>query len=428
MKQPKPVFRGLLPLLGLLLAGSSFSVTAEEKLQQISSEVCANCHKEIYQQWKGSMHANSTALNDPIHGTFYRKVVGDPTKEGVKMGGKKYPVCLQCHAPSAALEKSTKLDAKPAYTQGVNCVVCHSLKTFKGITGENGKLRLGMMAYELSDSLQGPQGFNRGLAELTATSDPFGGAVSADADAKPNPHLGAPVELDGKTIPSLPMESNAGLLKTNDACMGCHDKRNNSHGVPLCVTGEEYAKSQSEVTCQYCHMPMVGETADHSMGGGHHKGMLKRSLVMTLDAKQAGNGIAASVTLKNQQPHSMPTGAPFRNIYLKIAAYDDAGNMVWQNAEGHPGKQDPQAYMAYRLLDEKGVDTGPPTAKQLGEDTRLKPHETRVLEYQIPTDKAVLVRAEVYYNLLWSSLQEKFKQLPDDLRTPQQIAVAETRL
>ncbi|MEW8429383.1 MAG: cytochrome c family protein, partial [gamma proteobacterium symbiont of Ctena orbiculata] len=47
---------------------------ADEPLHQVSSEVCKNCHKEIYKQWQGSMHAQSTALKDPIHATFYKKV------------------------------------------------------------------------------------------------------------------------------------------------------------------------------------------------------------------------------------------------------------------------------------------------------------------------------------------------------------------
>ncbi len=134
------------------------------------------CHKEIYQQWHGSMHANSTALKDPIHATFYKKVVGDPLQDGVKMKNGKFPVCLQCHAPNAALEKATKLDAKVSYKEGVNCVACHTLKTFKGINAPDGKLQLGMMAYEITDSLQGPAGFNRGLQQLTAGNDMFGGA------------------------------------------------------------------------------------------------------------------------------------------------------------------------------------------------------------------------------------------------------------
>ncbi len=413
----------------ILMGGMGISTPAQagaESIHHVSSETCKACHKDIYKQWKGSIHANSTALKDPIHGTFYRNVVGDPTKEGVKKGGK-YPICLQCHAPNAAIDKTTKLDAKPAYSEGVNCVACHTLTEFKGTKSKDGKLRLGLLAYKVGDSLQGPQGFNQGLAKLTAADDMFGG-VAGDDDSKPNPHLGKPVTFEDKEIPSMPMEANAGLMKSNAACMGCHDQRNNPHGVPLCATGNEYIDSQSEVTCQYCHMPMVGNTADHSMGGGHHAGMLKRSIVFTLDAQPKGKNLIATATLKNQQPHSLPTGAPFRNIFVKLAAYDSQGNLVWENAKGHPGKDDPKAYLAYRLKDAKGDPTIPPKATQLGEDSRLKPHERRQLSYEIPAQGVVLVRGEVYYNLLWNTLQKKFKHLPEDLRSPQLITTAEVSL
>ena len=129
----------------------------DKSIHHLSSDVCKSCHKDIYKQWKGSMHANSTALKDPIHGAFYGMVVGDPTKEGVKhKASGKFPVCLQCHAPNAAKDKITKLDAKPAYSEGVNCVACHTLKNFKGVDGPDGKMRLGLKAYEVADKIQGP--------------------------------------------------------------------------------------------------------------------------------------------------------------------------------------------------------------------------------------------------------------------------------
>lgn len=392
----------------------------------VSSEVCQNCHKEIYQQWKGSMHAQSTALKDPIHATFYKKVVGSPTEEGVKhKASGKYPICLQCHAPNAAIDKSTKLDAKTAYGEGVNCVACHTLKSFKGTTGKNGKMLLGLKAYERTGTLQGPQGFNQELGKLTSADDPFGG-MPADDDSKPNPHTQGALEFDGKQIPALPMDGNPGLMKTNAACMGCHDKRNNPHGVPLCQTGNEYAGSN--VNCQSCHMPIAGGVADHGMSGGHGDAMLKRSVVFTLDTALEGQTLKTTVKLKNMQPHSLPTGAPFRNIYMKLSAYDASGNLLWENAEGHPGKKDPKAYLAYRLADEKGDPAMPPVATQLGLDSRLKPHEERFLSYDIPAKGVVLVRGELYYNLLWPVLVNKFKHLPADLTAPKQIAVSEVKL
>lgn len=426
--------RPMLWTLVLGLAGVSWlsTSTAAESgpIHQVSAEVCKACHQDIFKQWEGSMHAKSTALADPIHGTFYKQEVGDPTAEGMihKKSGK-FPVCLQCHAPNAARDKTTKLDAMPAYSEGVNCVACHTLQSYKGIKGEDGKLRLGIQAYELAGTLQGPAGFQRGLQKLKAPDDLFGGAIEdASGSQKPNPHLGEAVELEGKQIPALPMEANPLQLKTSDACMGCHDQRNNPHGVPLCQTGNEYMASGSNVNCLSCHMGVSNGVSDHTMGGGHNSAMLKRGVIFDLKTKPEGDKLMATVLLKNLQPHAMPTGAPFRNMYLKLTAYDASGEVLWQNAAGHPAKTDPQAYFFYGMKDDKGMPAPPPTATQPGDDSRLKPHETRELSYEIPAAGVVLVRGELYYNLLWPSLVEKFAHLPEDVKTPVLIASAETEI
>jgi mono/diheme cytochrome c family protein len=401
-----------------------------ESIHHVSAEVCASCHQDIYKQWKGSMHAQSTALKDPIHGTFYQQVAGSPTEEGVlhKASGK-YPVCLQCHAPNAALDKTTKLDAMAAYSEGVNCVACHTLKSYKGIKGPDGKLQLGMQAYEVSDQIQAPAGINNGVSKLAAAGDDlFGGLGLADDSQKPNPHLGEPVEFEGKEIPALPMEANPRLMKTSDSCMGCHDQRDNPHGVPLCQTGNEYMESQSKVNCLSCHMPIANGMADHSMGGGHDPAMLKRAVVFDVDAVQDGDVLKTTVYLKNQLPHAMPTGAPFRNLFIKLTAYDEQGEVVWQNAEDHPSKSDPQAYLSYALTDDAGMPAPPPTATKPGDDTRLKPHEERELVYEIPAEGVVLVRGELFYNLLWPGLVEKFSHLPTELTEPVMIAEYEETL
>lgn len=134
---------------------------AGESVQHVDAASCKQCHEEIYQQWSGSMHANSSALKDPIHGAFYKNVVGDPTQEDVKAGNGKYPVCLKCHAPVAAMEGSTKLDAKPAYAQGIGCTTCHSFSAFKGTDTPDGKPLYGTDAYEMDKaSLYGPSGIS----------------------------------------------------------------------------------------------------------------------------------------------------------------------------------------------------------------------------------------------------------------------------
>ncbi len=418
-------------LFGFLLVANSAFANAkdDDSIHHVSAKVCQTCHKETYKQWKGSMHANSTALKDPIHGAFYRKVIGDPTKEGVKMKNGKFPVCLQCHAPNAAKDKVTKLDSKPAYSEGVNCIACHTLKKFKGTKGKDGKLKLGLNAYEYADKIQGTgRNSSHKLSALTAEGDAFGFA-GGDEEQKPNPHKGGPVTMDGKEISALPMESNPKQLRTSDACMGCHDKRNNSHGTPLCATGDEYAQSTAQVDCLSCHMPVSNDRADHSMGGGHNMGMLQRSVVFYMDSKKSGDTIKSTVTMENKQPHNMPTGAPFRNMHLKVTAYDASGQVVWENAKGHPGKTDKQAYLKLTLVDADGKPTGPPTAKGVGSDNRLKPFEKRELNYDIPAKDVVLVRSELYYSLLWPGLVKKFgKKIPADVTAPKLIATSENAL
>ncbi len=416
----------------LFLANSASAATGadeSESIHHISATVCKTCHKETYKQWKGSMHANSTAFKDPIHGAFYRKVVGDPGKEGVKTKNGKYPVCLQCHAPNAAKDKVTKLDSKPAYSEGVNCIACHTLTKFNGIQGKDGKLNLGLKAYDYGDKIQGTgRNSNFKLSALTAGGDEFG-FTSDDDEQKPNPHLGKPVTMDGKDIPALAMESNPKQLRTSDACMGCHDKRNNSHGVPLCATGDEFIASNAKADCLSCHMPTTGGRSDHSMGGGHSLAMLQRSVVFYMDSKKQGDNIKSVITMQNKQPHSMPTGAPFRNLHLKVTAYDENGNVVWENAKGHPGKTDKQAYLHLVLVDDKGAPTAPPTAKDQGADNRLKAFEKRELNYDIPAKGVVLVRAELYYNLLWPGLVKKFgKKIPSDVTAPKLIATSENSI
>lgn len=426
----KNAFRFIsLASFALLTTGLTSNLSAaEQKLHHVSAETCQLCHKEIYKQWKGSMHAQSTALSDPIHGTFYKSVVGDPTEEGVKMKNGNYPVCLMCHAPNAARDKKTKLDAMPAYSEGVNCVACHTLSNYKGTKTADGKPQLGIKAYDLKDTIQAPAGFPSGVKNLKASADDmFGGALDSGDSKKPNPHLGESVTLDGKTIPALPMEQNVDQMKTSNACMGCHDQRANGNNVPLCNTGEEYAQSNSKVDCLSCHMPIAGGVADHGMGGGHDKSMLKRAVNFKLDAKATGDEVTASVSMRNMQPHSLPTGAPFRNMYMKLTAYDASGNVVWENAKGHPKNEDPQAYLMYELYDDNNAHTMPPKATKLGPDTRLKPFETRTLDYKFMAKGVVLVRAELFYNLLWSDLVEKFKHLPKDLTDPVSIAVSEVK-
>jgi hypothetical protein len=407
-----------------LICLSSIYVAAADKssLHHVKADACKQCHEEIYEQWQGSVHAHSSALRDPIHGAFYLETVGDPTQEGVKIKGK-FPVCLKCHAPIAAVDKTTKLDSAEAYASGVNCVSCHTFSSFKGIDGPNGKPQYGADAYVVDgNALHGPSG-------NTYTTE----RVSEGA-TWPTP-IHHPQPLQG---------NNAALFQSNDVCMGCHHKRDNFFGVSLCNTGLEYQAADGKVNCQSCHMAVVKvpklkdgqvvpgqfiDIADHRMGGGHDQRMVARGLALELKTTTTEQTITATVTLRNRLPHAYPTGAPFRSLIIKVAAYDAAGMELWKNYKTHPMKDDPKSALWYTMGD-KGKPSAPHVATEILADTRLKPNEVRELVYEIPrTPVTAIVRVEALYDLLLPPIKAMVKgKIDNELLRPKLAAAAEVRL
>lgn len=375
--------------MGVSVGGSS--ETEGHDISNATSDDCQECHEEIYDQWKSSMHAQSTALDDPIHATFYNAVVGDPRTELMGEGGKdKYPVCLQCHSPAAAKAGKTKLDSVEAYAEGVNCISCHTIQKFNGTHKEGGGSNLGMKAYEYSTTkLYGPRGTEKKHREW------------------------------GKGV-----EGNPAVFRTSDACMGCHDRRNNSKNVPLCQTGSEIAEAGGASTCQSCHMAPVKGLANHAMMGGHDPVVVAKGLVMTIDASKGNDTIETKINVRNLLPHEFPTGAPFRNFFIRLTAYDSNGVAVWKNSESHPMKDDKQAMFMYVIGNDDGP-APPPMATKVLANSRLKPLESRDLAYSIPAADVVKVEAVAYYDLLLEPIKEKYgESMPKALLKPQEIAVA----
>ncbi|MBF0177803.1 MAG: cytochrome c family protein [Magnetococcales bacterium] len=357
-------------------------------LRHIAAAACGECHQEIFREWQASMHAQSSALHDPLHGAMYRVMIGDPTQEGVqtpKTGG--YPECLRCHAPNAAQDGKTRLDAMAAYTEGVNCVSCHTMEAFHGVKGSDGQLRLGNAAYTFSlKELQGPYGAHHGQAPAMSP----GNGAGAPPTVNPFPHV-----------------QNGTLFQSSDLCLGCHEQQNNPQGVPVCATGPELAAAGQTVTCQSCHMPTVNGHASHAMAGGHDASMLKRGVTLDLVATAQGEQVLVNVTLRNNLVHNFPTGAPFRWVALQLTARDASGQTIWKNDPATLGKEDEQAMLMMKLVDAEGRPVPPAMATKLAGDSRLKPQETRTLAYHIPAKGVQSVQAELRYGLLLPPMMHK---------------------
>ncbi|MBF0448903.1 MAG: cytochrome c family protein [Magnetococcales bacterium] len=388
----------------LLYATAAQSAKEETPLHHVSSSACGSCHQKIYKQWSGSMHANSTAIKDPIHGSFYQMLVGDPTQEGLTTKDGKYPNCLQCHAPNAARDQKTKLDEMAAYSEGVNCVACHTIRHAKGPIANS---QLGAQSYDYSTTaLQGPNGAFSGSRPAKA---PGGNGSTLD---NPFAH-----------------EAQSSLFRSSELCLGCHESRNNGKGIPVCATGPEVVKSGNTVTCQSCHMPVVDGVVDHFMAGGHSPEMVKRGLSFSISGVSSKTGAQATVHLKNHLAHNLPTGAPFRNLFITVVAYDAKGETVWSNYKTSPFAEDTKSVLMLFLVDDDGKPVPPPMATKIAQDSRLTANESRDIVYDIPVLGVAKIRAEIRYDLLPPALKNKFaKTIPESLREPALIAIAETGL
>src|SRR4030067_1066696 len=100
--------------------------------QFIKPEVCAECHSEIFKQWKGSMH--SKAFVDPLWRSATKLFFKEVTKNDEILEMK---ACVKCHTPlgfhsysiTSPAEDYDKLAELPA--QGIFCNWCHNISEVK---------------------------------------------------------------------------------------------------------------------------------------------------------------------------------------------------------------------------------------------------------------------------------------------------------
>ena len=54
-------------------------------------------------------------------------------------------------------------------------------------------------------------------------------------------------------------------------------------------------------------------------------------------------------------------------MFVKLTAYNDKGEAVWESAKGHPAESDKQAYFSYSMVDDD-KPAPPPAATKVGPD------------------------------------------------------------
>lgn len=305
---------------------------------------CAPCHGNVVAEWRESMHSQAHHDKDPIYGAMlaYRM-----TKEGDDLPQR----CGTCHTPRNPAEPNS-----PESKQGVSCAACHNISAVHIEGGQRGSSAL----------VRAENGMFRGGRDIPEGASPV---------HKTGPALEA--LKDGKTL-----------------CLACHGEMKNAASVPTCTTGLELGGAEG--TCVSCHMPEVAgphgavstrETHRSHAFLGPHRAWLqddKSILEDAIDLKTSWSGQDLRVTLSNKTGHGFPTGFPGRTAVLFARGLDEVGDEVWRNIDEDPMAEHPEAVLNKVYHDSEGAPVLPPYGEKLARDSRLKPGEERVIEFQVP--------------------------------------------
>jgi len=299
-----------------------------------SARTCGECHADIYNSWKNSLHAFS--MTDPIFDAAYMqalKVGGDEARK----------LCLQCHAPMAA--ENGDYELKLGVTrEGVSCDFCH---TVTAVHLEDRERRFSVEPGPVKRSV------------IQKTSSPAHEVAYSE------------------------------LHKTSEFCGGCHSYLGKS-AKPIMGTYEEWKSgpyASQGVQCQDCHMargegrvvrPEIQDSAAefHLHDLIHDTDQLRGALALRIEgAGQVSGRLQVDVVVENVgSGHMVPTGMPSREVVLTVAV-DHEGRVQTQerrfrkivaDEDGRPLTSDHEALLfGARILN----------------DTRIGPGEKRSLRF-----------------------------------------------
>lgn len=316
-----------------------------------TAEKCGQCHSDIYENWRGSLHA--AAFQNPIFQAAYRKVYTESR-------GEAGAYCLRCHAPLAELLRDFNASSGLA-REGVTCDFCHNVKAVvkKG----------------------------RGLRSFTVSP----GVVKSSSlkGANPKKHKAA----------------YSADFASSELCAGCHEFVN-KNGVPVGTTYREWKASRFAAEgkrCQECHMAAIaGKTANEDGRDGMHDHSLAHSMDKMMGAVKVeskgltvvqGKAMAEALITNVGSGHAIPTGTPARMLVLEARAMDAAGRVI----------ETKKKVYRKRVLDAKGNElTADGDAfwygKKISTDNRLNPGETRAetFYFSTPPDNIASITAEAY--------------------------------
>lgn len=289
---------------------------------------CKACHTEIYKEFYGSVHANSTPQKDPIHNAVWQK---HPQKKQNKYG------CGKCHTPTAK-KFSVPTAGSQKHQDGISCAYCHRIESIKHHPKSN-------------------------INITTDTQKAYFGTLKE--------HIASPYH---KII-----TTGNEHMKNGNVCIGCHSHKMNKHKLNVCSTNIK--NEMDKANCVSCHMPKVKgsvsklhETPTHTFHGfagtHYHPEMLAKYVSIKLNKQNKG----FNIEVKNHSSHALLLH-PLRVGVLKVSVTRDGKTTKLKNE------------IFVRVIGKDKKPAMPWSATSTLKDTVIKADENRVINYNFELKK-----------------------------------------
>ena len=322
----------------------------------------------MYDEWETSAHAK--ADDSPVYVAM--------KKDGAAAG------CDRCHAPLTLLNEPAAFAAR----ESVSCEVCHRIESVEP-TPPVPRMTL-LAAHE--------------------------------------------VKFGPRCDPSEPYFHRARcspIFEQSTVCGACHLLYHPApDGGPPLPVHTEYADHETsppairKKSCQSCHMP--GTRAEVATAEREREDVPNHSFLgdagklrgTALDARAVAtrkpDGVEVALVLKNARAgHSIPAGAPGRELVIEVVGRDAGGNDIARS----------EAAFGRQLVDAQGHAAPFYAAARVGSDTRIAAGETRRQTVALKDKSISELVVRVAFRSLGAALAERLK-----VKAPELDVVSETRI
>ena len=335
----------LLLLLSTVLFGNDTAHTFAK------SEDCKACHTQIYSEFYGSVHANSTPQKDVIHNAVW---ANHPQNKKLQQYG-----CGKCHTPAAddldkMITKGQKALPNPenaTQQEGISCAYCHRIESIELHKKSN-------------------------INVISKEEKKYFGTLKE--------HVESPyhaIETEGNDH-----------MRNGNVCIGCHSHKMNKWGLNVCSTN--IANEMDGANCVSCHMPKVEGSvsafkdtkkhAFHGFAGAHfHSDMLEKYIDISM-LRNIDNFI---VNIDNRTSHALLLH-PLRLALLKVSVTRDGRSIPLKD----------ETFV--RVIGKNGKPAMPWAADTTIKDTMIQANEKRSVTYDFQLQKGDRVDVVLGYYLV----------------------------